>query len=179
MVAVDPGRDRRCTSGQPRALSRSDLPRGKSASLRHGDVAGVSIMWRRRPCSTPTWSPSTSTTPLGHVSPRMGPGHATRAHPPNCVGVPARLWPNVVPVDVRVPPQLRPAEREPAKGLVGTGCPSVHLTAGPTHPIGVDPLARCRDRVPHPPTLHDRPLTSPGHQCRCCVHVRWHSVAHE
>ena len=82
-----------------------------------------------------------STAPLRRVSPGTGPGHAARTHPPDCVGVSARLWPDVVPVDVRIPLQPRPTERQPAESLVGAGCPSVHLTAGPTHPFGVDPLA--------------------------------------
>jgi hypothetical protein len=111
---------------------------------------------RQRPCSTATWPPHASITPLGPISPRTGPGRAARAHPPYRVGVSPRLWPDVFPIDVRIPRQLRPTEREPTKGLVGAGCPSVHLTARPTHPVGVDPFTRCRDRVPHPATLHDQ-----------------------
>jgi hypothetical protein len=113
------------------------------------------------PVVTPTtspylWPPNASATPMLGISPRTSSGHATWAHPPDRVGVPAGVWADVVPVDVGIPRQARSTQCQPTEGLVGAGDPGVNLTTGSTYALGVDPFARRRDRVLHLITMPDQ-----------------------
>lgn len=93
--------------------------------------------------------------PLVRVSPGMGSGDTTRAHSPDRIGVPAGLWADVVPVNMGIPSQLGPAQRQPAQRLIGAGVPRVDLATGSTHPLKVNPLAGCCDCVAHLATVPD------------------------
>lgn len=152
--------------------SASELqPQRKIVSLRFSNInslppsSAASKRWAAHDFSTVQrteqqgpylWPPNASAPPLPGISPRTSSGHATWAHPPDRVGVPAGLWADVVPVDVGIPRQARSTQRQPTEGLVGAGDPGVNLTTGSTYPLGVDPFARRRNRVPHLITMPDQ-----------------------